>query len=38
MYTTLDRKLDYKSGAATLLLRLDEEVQEQANFWQRAIK
>lgn len=38
MYTSVDRKLDFSSGAATLLLRLDESVQQQANLWQQAIK
>lgn len=38
MYTTLDRKIDMKSGAATLLLRLDEKIQDDAAFWQNAIK
>lgn len=38
MYTSVDRKLDFSSGTVTLLLRLDESVQNQASLWQQAIK
>lgn len=38
MYTWADRKIDFESGAATLLLRLDEKIQDIAAFWQNAVK
>lgn len=37
-YTKQDREIDMKSGAATLVLRLWENVQDLSNFWQRVLK